>query len=127
MLPQWWRRATSLLPNPGVYTSKAFLDGRELWIAPHIPGATLPLDVIPEGFVGTNSIVLRSAAAAQQDPELAEWLQRAPTLLVNMGSMYTYTQDRASVMAQAIQVVLAQTKVSGTPIPRSFLAMRRSP
>ncbi|KAK8030465.1 UDP-glucoronosyl and UDP-glucosyl transferase [Apiospora arundinis] len=87
------RRPVSLLRKEGVYALTPMRDGRAPWIAPHISGATLPLDTVPKGVVGTNSIILRTATAAQQDPELADWFQRAPTLLINLG------------------IVLAQTKV----------------
>ncbi|KAK6834996.1 hypothetical protein PG987_009690 [Apiospora arundinis] len=117
------RRSVSLLRKEGVYTLTPMRDGRAPWIAPHISGATLPLDTVPKGVVGTNSIILRTATAAQQDPEIADWLQRAPTLLINMGSMYMYTEESASIMAQAIQVVLAQTKVLWKFSPNPGLSM----
>lgn len=111
--PQW-RDSAALLKERGISTPTPVRDGKALFIAPHIPGGTLPLEVIPKGTMGTNSIVLRSASAAQQDAELASWLQNAPTLLVNLGSAYGYSKESASTMAQAIQVVLAQTEVSNT-------------
>ncbi|KAK8041424.1 hypothetical protein PG994_014431 [Apiospora phragmitis] len=110
------RSSTSLPRKHGEPRTSQARDGKEIFIAPHIPGSTLPLNAISKSTIGTNSIVLRSAAAAQQDPELANWLKRAPTLLVNLGSIYKYTEESASIMAQAIQVVLGQTKVSGTSL-----------
>ncbi|KAK8135475.1 hypothetical protein PG984_003415 [Apiospora sp. TS-2023a] len=108
--PRWTSSAT-LLKGRGIHTPTQVRDGRALYIAPHIPGGTLPLDAIPKDTMGTNSIVLRSAPAAQQDAELANWLENAPTLLINLGSVYVYSEESASIMAQAIQAVLAQTEV----------------
>ncbi|KAK8066918.1 hypothetical protein PG997_013665 [Apiospora hydei] len=121
IVPQW-RGYNSQLKEFGIPSTPILRDGRGLYMSPHIPGATLPLDVISKNTMGTNSIVLRSATAVQQDPELASWLERAPTLLINLGSVYKYTEESAKSMAQAIQVVLAQTKVSGTFI--AFLRPR---
>ncbi|KAK8047830.1 glycosyltransferase family 1 [Apiospora saccharicola] len=108
--PQW-RASAALLKERGISAPTQVRDGKALYIAPHIPRGTLPLEVVRSDTLGTNSIVLESAPAAQQDSELANWLQNAPTLLINLGSAYRYSEESASIMAQAIQVVLAQTEV----------------
>lgn len=78
------------------------------FITQTLPGASLPLEVVPESVTCAGVIFLDSAPAAEQDPELTEWVQRAPTVVVNLGSLFKYTQERAVIMAKAIRAVLVE-------------------
>lgn len=82
-----------------------------LWISQDMPGASIPLDVIPPNVTSAGPIVLDAAPAAEQDPELAAWLARAPTVLVNLGSLFTYSEQHATTMALAIEELVARTDV----------------
>jgi hypothetical protein len=72
-----------------------------------LPDASIPVEFVPNGVTCAGAIVLDSAPAEQQDAELAAWVQRAPTIIVNLGSLFRYTPERAALMAKAIQRVLA--------------------
>jgi hypothetical protein len=52
--------------------------------------ATLPeLDydyIIPDNVIGCGPIVLPTDPVASTDPELAKWLDRGPTVLINLGT-----------------------------------------
>ena len=81
------------------------------WISQHMPGASAPLDIIPHSITCAGPIVLDDVPAIDQDPELTTWLSKAPTVLINLGSLFTYTEDRAKTMALAIHYMLAETGV----------------
>lgn len=57
------------------------------WITMNTEGAAIPVDVIPANVTCAGPIVLSSAPAAEQDAEMAAWVKRAPTVLINLGSM----------------------------------------
>ena len=56
------------------------------WITVTAEGASIPVDYIPSNVTITNPIVLSAAPAVEQDPALVDWLKKAPTVLVNLGS-----------------------------------------
>lgn len=56
------------------------------WITVTTEGASIPADYIPPNVTTTNPIILSVAPASEQDPELVEWLKKAPTVLINLGS-----------------------------------------
>lgn len=56
------------------------------WITQTTEGAMIPLDFVPPNITCAGPILLSGAPASQQDPELAAWLKRAPTVLINLGS-----------------------------------------
>lgn len=56
------------------------------WISMTAEGATIPVDYVPPNVTLAGPIVVSAAPAEEQDPELVEWLKKAPTLLVNLGS-----------------------------------------
>lgn len=81
------------------------------FISQTLPGASIPVELVPDGVTCAGEIVLDSAPAEEQDPELVAWVQRAPTVVVNLGSLFKYTPERAALMAEAIQRVLAGSEV----------------
>ncbi|KAH7262773.1 hypothetical protein BKA59DRAFT_489468 [Fusarium tricinctum] len=52
------------------------------WVTVTTEGASIPADYIPPNVTATNPIILSVAPA----PELVEWLKKAPTILINLGS-----------------------------------------
>jgi hypothetical protein len=56
------------------------------WITMHTEGAAIPVDVVPENVTSAGPILVHSAPAEQQDPEMVAWMKRAPTVLINLGS-----------------------------------------
>ncbi|KAF4982993.1 hypothetical protein FZEAL_1494 [Fusarium zealandicum] len=81
------------------------------WVSVSAEGATIQADFIPSNVTTTNPIVLSVAPAAEQDFEMVEWLKKAPTALVNLGSSVIWSETQATTMAQAIAHVLDTTGV----------------
>jgi hypothetical protein len=71
--------------------------------------ADFPLTSLPKHVVPCGPIFLSTASAAQQDPELADWLLKRPTVLINLGSIYTYTELAAREMATALDTLFETT------------------
>ena len=73
-----------------------------------LPGASLPLAIVPPNVTLVGPIVRASAHIEEQDPELAGWLARGPTVLVILGSAVIYQEFRAKEMAGALAMVLGK-------------------
>lgn len=63
------------------------------WITSATEGAMIPVDYLPPNVTCAGPILLSGTPAAQQDPELAAWLKRAPTVLINLGSHLAVSYD----------------------------------
>ncbi|KAI1185228.1 hypothetical protein F5B17DRAFT_432780 [Nemania serpens] len=72
------------------------------WITQALPGASTPLDVLPRNVTLAGPIILSPAPAAEQDSELAAWLTRAPTVLINLGSLVVWSEAQLDAMARAL-------------------------
>lgn len=95
----------------GIQNRDHFLTIRKVpWVTMTIPEAGLPL-VVPKEVFECGPIVLDVAKVEDESPELHDWLSRAPTVLINLGSLMKYDETRAEVMAQAIYRVLKATSV----------------
>ncbi|KAM0418643.1 hypothetical protein ACHAPT_012446 [Fusarium lateritium] len=81
------------------------------WITMTTEGATIPVDYIPPNVTLAGPIVVSAAPAVEQDPELVEWLKKAPTLLVNLGSTVSWSETQTSIMGQALATLLDKTDV----------------
>lgn len=80
------------------------------WITQTTPGASVPIEVIPANVSAVGPITISVAPVEEQDPELAQWLARRPTVFVNLGSSVKYNEARAKIMAEAVLNVLEQDK-----------------
>lgn len=80
------------------------------WISQGSLEADFPLTVIPENVKAVGPIILASASAAEQDPELATWIKKAPTVMINLGSHVDYDEKAAREMAGAIGILLKEKK-----------------
>ena len=67
-------------------------------ICPSLPELDFPLTV-PSNVTPCGPIILPATPVSQIDPELASWLQRGPTILVNMGTHYMIDAISAHEMA----------------------------
>lgn len=67
------------------------------WITQNTEGAAIPVDYVPKNVTCAGPIVLSSAPANEQDPELAAWLKGAPTILINLGSSTRVSRVRTSI------------------------------
>ncbi|KAJ2965287.1 hypothetical protein NQ176_g10688 [Zarea fungicola] len=79
------------------------------WITQSTPGAMIPVDVVPANVTCTGPMVLSPAAAAETDPELVEWLMLAPTILINLGSTFTYSIAQTERMIATVERLLKQS------------------
>jgi hypothetical protein len=95
----------------GISSSVVLPHPDRLWISQNMLGASIPLEFTPPNVISAGPILVDDEPAVEQDPELAAWLSRAPTVLVNLGSLFTYTEEQATTMALAIRDVLARTDV----------------
>ncbi|KAK5632752.1 hypothetical protein RRF57_008466 [Xylaria bambusicola] len=81
------------------------------WVSQDLPGASIALDVMPPNVTSAGPIVFEAEPAIEHDPELVAWLAKAPTILVNLGSLFTYSEHHATTMALALEEILAKTDV----------------
>ena len=82
-----------------------------LWLTQSSLEADFPLTIIPGNVVSCGPIFLSSAPASEEDPELASWLDKAPTVLINLGSVFNYDEGSATEMARAIKRLLDNSAV----------------
>lgn len=66
---------------------------------------------VPAHHRPVGPMILSMALATEQDPELAAWLTKAPTLIINMGSIFTWDKVYITQMALALRKVLDATDV----------------
>ncbi|KAI5461931.1 hypothetical protein BGZ63DRAFT_442770 [Mariannaea sp. PMI_226] len=64
------------------------------WITQTTEGAMIPVEFLPSNITCAGPILLSGAPASQQDPEVASWLKRGPTILINLGSNLAVTIAR---------------------------------
>lgn len=78
------------------------------WITQTLAAASVPLEFVPKNVSAVGPIVVSVAPVAIQDPELSGWLQQRPTIFINLGSSVQYVEERSTVMAGAIKLLLDQ-------------------
>jgi hypothetical protein len=67
------------------------------------PELDFPLDYIPPSVISCGPIVRAVRTVKDSDPELAAWLARGPTILINLGSHCWAEPHHAIEMASAIR------------------------
>lgn len=82
------RKRLGLKPPPFVQTS---WDTTLQTICPSIHEVDYPM-YVPPNLTLCGPIVLDAPPLSEVDPNLHEWIAAAPTILVNMGSHYEYTE-----------------------------------
>lgn len=121
-----FRFISTMLFMPDIKKKQAFLKSKGLrdpinffklhrpdvpWLTQTMPGASVPVDVVPQNVTCTGPMVLSLGPAEEQDPVLAAWLSRAPTVLVNLGGGFIYSEAAATVMVKGLAEVLDSTDV----------------
>ncbi|KAL7629626.1 hypothetical protein AAE478_001148 [Parahypoxylon ruwenzoriense] len=79
------------------------------WFTQTLLGASTPVDIIPPNVTRAGPMILSLSTVEEQSPDLARWLARAPTILINLGSLFPYEEGHATAMAKAIADLLAKT------------------
>lgn len=99
------------------------------WLSAGSLDAEFTMDVLPSNAIPCGPIFLSSAPATEQDPELAKWLKRAPTILINLGSHTDYTEEGAKEIVKALKTIFDTTSVQvlwkfskRTPFSNNFLS-----
>ena len=115
-----------ILTVPGASESRAFLRKNGIknpldfihshrvdrpWICQAMLEAAVPIDYIPANVTAVGPIALSLEPAEEQDPELTAWAKRKPTVLINLGSIFVYDQERARAMAEAMANIAAQVDI----------------
>ncbi|GKT44282.1 glycosyltransferase sdnJ [Colletotrichum spaethianum] len=85
--------------------------GAGVFITQDTAGVSIPMAYVPSNVTATGPIAMSVGSAAEQDPELAAWVERAPTVMVNLGSLMEYDAARARPMAAALKIMLERTGV----------------
>ncbi|KAI1267684.1 hypothetical protein F5Y18DRAFT_378439 [Xylariaceae sp. FL1019] len=104
------RELQSYLKSKGLKPS-SLLNFRDdvVKITQTLPEASLPVDKIPANTTAVGAMILDSAPAIEQDPTLVAWLGRAPTIVINFGSLFAYSAERAETMASVVQQILTKS------------------
>lgn len=63
---------------------------------------------IPSNVIEAGPTLLHSSPVEDQDPALATWLSKKPTVLINLGSHFTFSERDAVEMVAAISPFLDQ-------------------
>lgn len=79
----------------------------------HLTPALKELDwpfQVPDSILPCGPILLPTASVQKQDPEMANWLQQAPTILVNLGTLYAPDPEVAKSIATGLRMFLIAWK-----------------
>ena len=87
------------LPTFAPYTPAAH------YITASLPEMEFPY-TIPENITFCGPILLAVTPITESDPEMAKWLQQAPTILVNLGSHVVSDAQVARELASGLRVIL---------------------
>jgi hypothetical protein len=75
------------------------------YICPSLPEIDLPME-IPSNAHFVGPILLPVQPLSHSDPDLVKWLQRKPTVLLNLGSFQEGNIDQARGLALGLRVLL---------------------
>ncbi|KAF4207017.1 hypothetical protein CNMCM8927_004112 [Aspergillus lentulus] len=78
-------------------------------LSPALKELDWPMDV-PDNILPCGPILLPTASVEKQDPELASWLRKAPTVLVNLGTLYAPDPKVAENIARGLKMFLTSWK-----------------
>ncbi|KAF7176537.1 hypothetical protein CNMCM7691_002855 [Aspergillus felis] len=78
-------------------------------LSPALKELDWPMNV-PDNILPCGPILLPTASVEKQDPELASWLRKAPTVLVNLGTLYAPDPKVAENIARGLKMFLTSWK-----------------
>ncbi|KAE8350897.1 hypothetical protein BDV28DRAFT_150494 [Aspergillus coremiiformis] len=91
------------IPSPGLHQFNT--KDKTLALLPARRETEFPC-FFPDSFVLCGPILRPCATIAEEDPELASWLERRPTVLVNLGSIVMYTNDDLRELMEGFRILL---------------------
>jgi 2-acylglycerol O-acyltransferase 1 len=74
-------------------------------LSPSLPELDWPMQ-IPRNVIGCGPILLPAKPVREQDPELDQWLSRAPTILFNLGTLFAISTENANAIARSLWSIL---------------------
>jgi UDP:flavonoid glycosyltransferase YjiC (YdhE family) len=80
-------------------------------MCPSLPELDFPFPILPPRCHGVGPMILPARSVTEVDTELAKWLSRRPTILVNLGTHHTSGADSARAMARTLATILAEKDV----------------
>ncbi|KAM0718518.1 hypothetical protein Q7P37_005588 [Cladosporium fusiforme] len=117
---------SSLIKMPDISAKRRFLEDNGVpspinfyglhrpdvpWITQTTHALTIPMDFVPQNVTCTGPITLSAASAQDQDAELTQWISQKPTILINLGSAFTYSRTQTRIMVEAISQILHDTDI----------------
>ncbi|RLL97770.1 hypothetical protein CFD26_101966 [Aspergillus turcosus] len=78
-------------------------------LSPALKELDWPMEV-PDNILPCGPILLPTASVEKQDPELASWLRKAPTVLINLGTLYAPDPKVAENIARGLKMFLTSWK-----------------
>lgn len=121
-----FKMLASLIRMPDLSAKRRFLQANDVpdpinfyglhredtpWITQTTDALTIPMDFVPENVTCTGPITLSAASAEEQDAELMKWVRQRPTVLINLGSAFTYSRAQTRVMVEGIHKALNGTDI----------------
>jgi hypothetical protein len=79
------------------------IEHNALWITASSLDTQYPMTVIPKNVLLCGPMYLSLAPISERDPELLKWLQRGPTVYINLGSHTKYALAGATAMIKALK------------------------
>ena len=80
------------------------------WLFPSLPEIDLPLSFIPQNVTLCGPIIMEFSPVVDIDVELAGWLARRPTVVINLGTLFLYDERGANSMLGAIEFLLERVE-----------------
>ena len=80
------------------------------YLCPSLPETDFPF-VVPENVTSCGPLVFPFVPVEESDPELARWLDRGPTVLVNLGSQCVIDEESTRELAKGLRVMFASVGV----------------
>ncbi|KAL3263816.1 hypothetical protein ABHI18_001359 [Aspergillus niger] len=75
-------------------------------ISPGLKELDWPFSKMPENILPAGPILLPTASVEKQDPQMHKWLKQAPTILVNLGTLYAPDPKVAEEIATGLKEFL---------------------
>ena len=86
-----------------------------LTLTPSLPDLDWPLEV-PDDVIGCGPILLPTDERALAESDIYQWMQRGPTVLINLGSLYIINAAGAENIALAIDAFLNTASIKNVQV-----------
>ncbi|KAK1216781.1 hypothetical protein PQX77_020577 [Marasmius sp. AFHP31] len=81
------------------------------YLCPSFPETDFPF-FVPENVTSCGPFIFPYVPVEEKDPELARWLGRGPTVLVNLGSQHVMDGESVWGVVKGLRIVFANTRVA---------------